>query len=98
MIEAGKTEEVEVNGSKQIEIKKEFAEEYQTEAAECQKKLDEVLNDRTEVTLAVFDMDAVYDTLPDDCKLNIRDIDMLSFMDKVQKDEEIKEDTVVEGK
>lgn len=97
-IEAGKTEEVEVNGSKQIEIKKEFAEEYQAEAAECQKKLDEVLNDRTEVTLAVFDMDAVYDTLPDDCKLNIRDIDMLSFMDKVQKDEEIKEDTVVEGK
>ena len=28
----------------------------------------------------------------------IRDIDMLSFMDKVQKDEEVKEDTVVEGK
>ena len=56
------------------------------------------MNDRTEVTLSVFDMDAVYDTLPDDCRLNIRDIDMLSFMDKIQKDEEIKEDTVVEGK
>lgn len=43
-------------------------------------------------------MESVYDTLPDDCRLNIRDIDMLSFMDKIQKDEEIKENTVVEGK
>jgi hypothetical protein len=97
-IEAGKTEEVEVNGSKRIEVKKEFAEEYQADAAECQRKLDEVLEDRTEITLSVFDMESVYDTLPDDCRLNIRDIDMLSFMDKVQKDDEVKEDTVVEGK
>ena len=49
--------------------------------------------DRTEVTLSVFDMDAVYETLPDDCKLNMDDIDMLSFMDKVdnEKDENITE-------
>ena len=26
-------------------------------------------------------MDSIYETLPDDCELNMDDIDMLSFMD-----------------
>lgn len=76
-----------------MQLKDEFMTDYQTEASEYDKKLQEVLMDRTEVTLSVFDMDAVYETLPDDCKLNMDDIDMLSFMDKVdnEKDENITE-------
>ena len=83
-----KTDEVEHDGQKVMQLKDEFMTEYQTEASEYDKKLQEVLMDRTEVTLSVFDMDAVYETLPDDCKLNMDDIDMLSFMDKVDDEED----------
>lgn len=85
----GKTEEVEENGQKNVNVKEEFREEYQNELAECDKKLQEVLRDKTQVTITTFDMDAMYETLPDDCGLNMDDIEMLSFMDKVddEKDE-----------
>lgn len=83
-----KTDEVEHDGQKVMQLKDEFMTDYQAEASEYDKKLQEVLMDRTEVTLSVFDMDAVYETLPDNCKLNIDDIDMLSFMDKVDDKED----------
>lgn len=86
----GKTEEVEENGQKNVNVKEEFREEYQNELAECDKKLQEVLRDKTQVTITTFDMDSMYETLPDDCGLNMDDIEMLSFMDKVDDEEDKK--------
>lgn len=76
-----KTEEVEQNGEKAMKLKDEYITEYQAEGADYDKKLQEVLKDKTEITLTVFNMDSIYETLPDDCELNMDDIDMLSFMD-----------------
>ena len=84
----GKTEEVEENGQKNVNVKEEFREEYQNELAECDKKLQEVLRDKTQVTITTFDMDSMYETLPDDCGLNMDDIEMLSFMAKVDDEED----------
>lgn len=95
---AEKADEIEQDGQKMMKIKDEFVEDYKKEVAECDTKLQEVLQDRTKVQLTVFDMDAMYETLPDECELEMDDIDMLSFMDKVDEVEKIKdEDTVVEG-
>lgn len=33
-------------------------------------------------------MDSMYETLPDDCGLNMDDIEMLSFMDKADDEED----------
>lgn len=90
----GKTEEVEENGQKNVNVKEEFREEYQNELAECDKKLQEVFRDKTQVTITTFDMDAMYETLPDDCGLNMDDIEMLSFMDKVDNE---KDENTTEG-
>ena len=76
-----KTEEIEQNGEKAMKLKDEYIAEYQAEGADYDKKLQEVLKDKTEITLTVFNMDSIYETLPDDCELNMDDIDMLSFMD-----------------
>lgn len=76
-----KTEEIEQNGEKAMKLKDEYIAEYQAEGADYDKKLQEVLKDKTKITLTVFNMDSIYETLPDDCELNMDDIDMLSFMD-----------------
>ena len=76
-----KTEEIEQNGEKAMKLKDEYISGYQAEGADYDKKLQEVLKDKTEITLTVFNMDSIYETLPDDCELNMDDIDMLSFMD-----------------
>lgn len=77
---ADKTHEVEIEDNKQMVLNDEYIADYQDDVAECNKKLNELLADTVEIELITYDMEAVYDALPDDCTLGIDDMDILSFM------------------
>lgn len=75
-----RTHEVETEGSRQMALNDEYVADYQNEVNECNRRLNELLADTVEVELIVYDMESVYDGLPDDCTLDIDDMDILSFM------------------
>lgn len=64
-------------------IKDEYMDEYREAVDELNNKLNEIVMEQNKVELSCVDFDEFVDSLPDDTKLDIQDLTMLSFMDMV---------------
>ena len=62
-------------------IKDEFMEEYQAKVNELNAELQNLMIEKTEYEFKGFDLDKVVEGLPDDTKITIDDINMISFLD-----------------
>lgn len=69
------------------QVKPEYLKEYQERAEELNNKIYEMLIERNDMELKVFNMDDILDSIPDDSQLNIDDFEMLYIMD-INKEEE----------
>ena len=63
-------------------IKDEFMEEYQAKVNELNTELQNLMIEKTEYEFKGFDLDKVVEGLPDDTKITIDDINMISFLDE----------------
>ena len=65
----------------QRQIKSEYMIDYQTEISNADKKLQEVLSDRNDVSIIVIDLDKEIDNIPDDHSfdLTMDDLDILNL-------------------
>ena len=77
--------EVDENGAEVTEaarkIKDEYMDEYREAVDELNNKLNEIVMEQNKVELNCVDFDEFVESLPDDTKLSIEDLTMLSFMD-----------------
>lgn len=77
--------EVDENGAEITEparkIKDEYMDDYRKAVDELNAKLTEIALEQNKVELSCVDFDEFVDNLPDDTKLDIEDLTMLSFMD-----------------
>lgn len=64
-------------------IKDEYMDDYRAAVDELNSKLNEIVMEQNVVELSCVDFDEFVDSLPDDTKLDIQDLTMLSFMDMV---------------
>lgn len=64
-------------------VKEEYMEDYRAAVDELNSKLNEIVMEQNVVELSCVDFDEFVDSLPDDTKLDIQDLTMLSFMDEV---------------
>jgi len=62
-------------------IKDEYMDEYREAVDELNNKLNEIVMEQNKVELNCVDFDEFVESLPDDTKLSIEDLTMLSFMD-----------------
>ena len=62
-------------------IKDEYMDEYREAVDELNNKLNEIVMEQNKVELSCVDFDEFVESLPDDTKLSIEDLTMLSFMD-----------------
>lgn len=69
-------------------VKEEFIAEYQGKLSDADGKYREVAIDTDEYLIKVFDLDAFVDGLADDTKLELDDLNMLSFMDANREENE----------
>lgn len=63
-------------------VKDEYMGEYTEAVNELNKRLQEILVEKNEVEIATVDLDAFVETLPDDAKIDIDCLNILSFMDE----------------
>lgn len=63
-------------------VKDEYMGEYTEAVNELNKRLQEILVEKNEVEIATADLDAFVETLPDDAKIDIDCLNILSFMDE----------------
>ena len=63
-------------------IKDEFIDEYIKVRDDLNKRLTEIVSESNMVEITTVDFDEFVDNLPDDTKLDIQDLNMLSFMDE----------------
>ena len=77
--------EVDENGAEITEharkIKDEYMDDYRKAVDELNAKLTEIALEQNKVELSCVDFDEFVDNLPDDTKLDIEDLTMLSFQD-----------------
>lgn len=64
-------------------IKDEYMDEYRKVVEELNGKLNEIITENNKIELSCVDFDEFVENLPDDTKLDIQDLNMLSFMDTV---------------
>lgn len=64
-------------------VKEEFMNEYRDAVNQLNEKLNEIVMERNTFELSCIDFDEFVESLPDDTKLDIQDLNMLSFMDEV---------------
>lgn len=64
-------------------IKDEYIEDYRKVVDELNGKLNEIAVEKNDVELSCVDFDEFVESLPNDTKLDITDLNMLSFMDTV---------------
>ena len=69
-------------------VKEEFIAEYQGKLSDADEKYREIAIDTDEYLIKVFDLDAFVDGLADDTKLELDDLNMLSFMDANREENE----------
>lgn len=62
-------------------IKEEYMDDYRAAVDELNNKLNEIVMEQNKVELNCVDFDEFVESLPDDTKLSIEDLTMLSFMD-----------------
>lgn len=77
--------ETDENGAEVTEaarrIKDEYMDDYRKVVDELNSKLNEITAESNKVELSCVDFDEFVESLPDDTKLSIEDLTMLSFMD-----------------
>lgn len=64
-------------------IKEEYMDDYRAAVDELNSKLNEIVMEQNEMELSCVDFDEFVESLPDDTKLDIQDLTMLSFQDMV---------------
>ena len=64
-------------------VKEEFMDEYRDEVDQLNSRLNEIVMEQNKLELNCIDFDEFVESLPDDTKLDIQDLNMLSFMDEV---------------
>lgn len=64
-------------------IKDEFLDDYRATVNELNGKLNEIAMEQNDVELSCVDFDEFVENLPDNTKLDIQELTMLSFMDSV---------------
>ena len=63
-------------------IKDEYMDDYRKAIDDLNSKLNEIVVEKNEVEISCVDFDEFVENLPDDTKLDIQDLTMLSFMDE----------------